>query len=184
MIHGSTAVQATLLALALAFPWAAGAQEQLVIGKGQVWARSIRPDRQPGPVHDGKRPAPPLYFWMTYHGNEEALRRMQDKGSLPIRHRWSVVVGGDTSVEPPDSEYIEQRSIALKVGSADRQVQQALAGELQAQDRFTWRTWSKKESVSPGFWRVDVLYDDLDDTPVTCDIGGRLQPCSFTLHVR
>lgn len=171
------------LVLALALPGAAPAEE-LVVGKTQAWARSVRADRDPGPAHDGKRPYPPLYFWMTYHGGEEALQRLREKGSLPIRHRWSLAIGADREVLPPDEEYTEQRSIALRVGNGNTQVTQALAGQLEAAKEFTWRTWSKKESVTPGYWRVDVLYDDMNDTPVTCEIAGRLRPCSFTLRVK
>lgn len=179
------------LVLALALPSAAPAEE-LVVGKMQTWARSVRADRQPGPAHEGKRPHSPLYFWMTYHGGEDALRRLREKGSLPIRHRWSLAIGADVEVqtadgeytEPPAGTYTEQRDIALRVGSGNKQVIQALAGEIDAADTFTWRTWSKKESVAPGVWRVDVLYDDLNDTPVRCEIAGKLRPCSFALRVK
>lgn len=159
--------------------------EELVIGKGATWARSVD-SRQPGTKHTGSRPHAPLYFWMTYHGTDAALRYLRDNGALPIRHRWSVAVGGDVDVESPDSTFVEpfekRLSVPLAIGTKNKEVIERLSVQLAAQDSFTWRTWSKKESVSRGVWRVDVLYDD--DTPVQCEVDGERKPCSFRVEVK
>lgn len=156
----------------------------LVIGKTPTWARSVGADRQPGAAHDGGRPRAPLYFWMVFHGSADALQHLREKGTLPIRHRWSVAVGGERTEEPTDEEYLEKRTITLGVGARDRKTISALDYQLAATRTFTWRTWSKKESVSLGTWRVEVLYDDANDTPVQCEIDGRTRPCRFELKVK
>ncbi|MDD5248213.1 MAG: hypothetical protein PHY45_04465 [Rhodocyclaceae bacterium] len=155
--------------------------EDLVIGKNAIWTRSVG-KRGPGPVHNGKAPFAPLLLWMTYQGSDPALRYLRDHGALPIRHRWSVAVGGEVDLEAPDDTFTERLSVPLTVGSGASPVITKLAGQLAAQDVFTWRTWSKKESVSRGIWRVEVLYDD--DTPVKCDIGGQRRPCIFRIEIR
>lgn len=169
------------LALGASLPAAA---DDLVIGKTPTWARSVRADRQPGPMHDGSRPRAPLYFWMIFHGSTDALKHLREKGNLPIRHRWSVAVGGERTEESPDEEYVEKRSITLAVGASDKRTISALADQLAAARTFTWRTWSKKESVSLGTWRVEVLYDDENDTPVLCEVDGQKKPCRFEFKVK
>jgi hypothetical protein len=155
--------------------------EDMVIGKDATWTRSIE-ERRPGSVHNGRAPRAPLILWMTYHGSAAALEHLKEKGALPIRHRWSVAVGGTVDMEAPDDQFTERLRIPLTVGSEDSRVIGKLAGQLSIEDSFTWRTWSKKESVSRGIWRVEVLYDD--DTPVNCDAGGLLKPCVFRLEIR
>lgn len=155
--------------------------DDLVIGKDVTWTRSVG-NRGPGPVHTGRNPRAPLILWMTYHGSEAALRHLVDKGALPIRHRWSVAVGGEVELEAPDDSFTERLSVPLMVGSGSSRVITKLAGQLATQDSFTWRTWSKKESVSRGIWRVEVLYDD--ETPVRCEVGGQLRPCVFRIEIR
>jgi len=154
--------------------------DDLVIGKNVTWTRSVG-NRGPGPVHDGKAPFAPLVLWMTYHGSEAALRYLNDQGALPIRHRWSVAVGGEVDLEAPDDSFTERLSVPLTVGSGSSRVISRLAGQLATQDSFTWRTWSKKKSVSRGIWRVEVLYDD--DTPVNCDVEGQRRPCVFRIKI-
>lgn len=134
--------------------------EDMVIGKDATWTRSVD-QRGPGPVHSGRAPRAPLILWMTYHGTEAALRHLRNKGALPIRHRWSVAVGGEVDIEAADDTFTERLSVPLKVGSGSSRVISLLAGQLATQDAFTCRTWSKKESVSRGIWRVEVLYDDV-----------------------
>lgn len=169
------------LACALAiWAWPAHTKD-LVIGKNAAWTRSVD-NRGPGPAHNGRIPRAPLILWMTYHGSEVALRHLQEKGALPIRHRWSVAVGGKVDIETPDDTFTERLSVPLKVGSGSSPIIAKLAGQLAAQETFTWRTWSKKESVSVGIWRVEVLYDN--DTPVNCDMGGQLRPCVFRIEIR
>lgn len=171
-----------LLALALAVP-ATAAAEDLVIGKHAVWARSVG-SRTAGPRHTGSAPRAPLYLWMTYEGSSAALRHIQERGAFPIRHRWSVAVGGEVDVEAPDEAFTERLSVPLAVGSDSPAVVGRLASQAAATPRgtFSWRTWSKKGSVSRGVWRVEVLYDD--DTPVRCEVGGALQPCIFRILVK
>ena len=166
------------IALILAAPACA---EDLVIGRSASWVRSVD-NRLPGAGHDGSAPRAPLYFWMTYHGSAAALKRLREDGALPIRHRWSVAAGGDVEVELPDDAFTERLSVPLMVGSGNEDIIARLAGQFASRQAFTWRTWSKKESVSRGIWRVDVLYDD--DTPVACEVGGHLRPCVFRIEVR
>lgn len=173
--------QGLCLAVVLAAWTMPALADDLVIGKGATWTRSIH-NRGPGPVHGGGSPRAPLIFWMTYHGSAATLRHLADKGALPIRHRWSVAVGGEVELETPDDNFTERLSVPLNVGSGSSRVITKLAGQLAAQDSFTWRTWSKKESVSSGVWRVEVLYDD--ETPVTCEVNGQLRPCVFGIKIR
>lgn len=171
-----------LFVLALALPAAATAAEDLVVGKNAVWVRSVS-NRVPGPQHTGSAPRAPLYLWMTYQGSSPALQYLQGQGALPIRHRWSVAVGGEIDIEAPDEAFTEQLSVPLSVGSSSQTVVTQLAGQVATRQSgtFSWRTWSKKESVSRGIWRVEVLYDD--DSPVRCDVGGALKPCVFSIRV-
>jgi hypothetical protein len=119
---------------------------------------------------------------MVYHGNERTIEYLRHKGALPIRHRWSVAVGEDVDIEAADEEFVEKFNRSLSVGSESKEVISALAGQASVNETFSWRTWSKKENVSKGAWRVEVLYDD--DTPVQCEVGGQLKPCVFKLRVQ
>lgn len=172
-----------LFALALAVPATVSAAEDLVIGKHAVWARSVG-GRTPGPGHTGSAPHAPLYFWMTYEGSGAALRHLREQGAFPIRHRWSVAVGDEFDIEVPDEAFTERLSVPLAVGSDSPAVVGRLANEAAVTPRgtFSWRTWSRKGSVSRGVWRVEVLYDD--DTPVRCEAGGALRPCIFRIRVK
>lgn len=165
----------------LSIPVSSSCADELVVGKNQVWTRNIK-DRIPGTVHKGLRPYAPLYFWMVYQGNKSAIDYMKQNGALPIHHRWSVVVGEGIDLEVPDEEYVEKFSRPLTVGSDSKKVISALARQTTIQETFSWRTWSKKESVSKGIWRVEVVYDD--GTPVQCEINQQMKPCVFKLRVQ
>ncbi|MDQ1277056.1 MAG: hypothetical protein QG555_95 [Thermodesulfobacteriota bacterium] len=154
----------------------------LVVGVAPQWVRDVKKDRNPGETHDGSEPYKPFYFWMAYEGNEAALKYIKKRGSLPIWHRWSVWIGGYGMVEQPDHVYVEKESLPLSVGNDSGRIYAALKGRVKSGKNFSWRTWSMKESISRGQWRVEVLYDD--GSPVNCRIDGMLQRCSYIISVK
>lgn len=115
----------------------------------------------------------PLYFWTRVKGHAEALERLRTEGKLPIRHEWLKLLGPewiyDNTGEPLDA-------IALSVGRDDQLAQLQL--ELQNRSFFDWRTWSKKDNITRGWWRVSVKYANGED--VLC--GSK--PCRYMIEVK
>lgn len=60
---------------------------------------------------------------------------------------------------------------------------QKLALEVDATGQFRWRVWSGKKRVSPGWWRVDLVY--ATGEPVICPTSeDELKPCKFMIEVK
>lgn len=115
----------------------------------------------------------PLYFWTRVSGRAKALERLRADGKLPIRHDWLKLLGPewiyDNTADPLDA-------IPLSVGRDDQIAQLQL--ELQHRTFFDWRTWSKKDNITRGWWRVSVRYADGED--VIC----ANKPCRYLIEVR
>jgi hypothetical protein len=116
---------------------------------------------------------PPLYFWTRVNGRSEALAKLRSEGKLPIRHEWQQLLGPkwiwDNDGEPLDA-------IALSVGREEKLAQ--LQRELQNRHFFDWRTWSKKDNLTRGWWRVSVKYANGDDVMCAGD------PCRYMIKVK
>ncbi|WP_054773918.1 DUF2914 domain-containing protein [Methylogaea oryzae] len=70
----------------------------------------------------------------------------------------------------------------IDVPVAHRELLPGLRRELRDQGYFDWRTWSSKDNLLPGVWRVRVVY--ADNAPVLCGDGGERRPCEYSLEVR
>ncbi len=69
---------------------------EMLSGTEVTWAREVQA-RDPVPLSDGSAASygKPLYFWMRIEGNEKALRELEQRGMLPIRHRGFATEGWD-----------------------------------------------------------------------------------------
>src|SRR5258708_17823366 len=95
-------------------------------------------------------------------------------GGIPIRHHWfkydSDGVRADLDV-----------TVNLEVGRKD--VLHRLAHQANAEGFFSWRVWSRKEHLTPGWWRVDIAWET--DEPILClSATGEEKPFSFLLEVK
>jgi hypothetical protein len=154
------------------------AAEPLVQVEEVTWTGAVRDLQFTNRYPDGSlAPAAPIYLWTRMRASRPALAQLQSEGKLPIRHRWIRYLGTEPSVDtikPTDQ-------IGLSVGTSDlvRQLQQ----EVDDRGWFDWRTWSGKENVRPGKWRVDVVYKT--GAPVLCGPNGGepLEPCHFSIDI-
>src|SRR5258708_6558909 len=101
----------------------------------------------------------PVYLWMRVKADESALRDLETKGMLPIRHRWVHYLGTIVRIEGGGRLTDE---ITLGIGTSD--VIARLKQKVNKDHFFDWRTWSMKENVRPGEWIVEVIFND--GTPV------------------
>ena len=120
------------------------------------------------------------YVWMQLRGSAELLEelRQSSQGNLPIRHEWYQYQSDELSAETPD---VLNLSVDLSIGNKD--ALKKLSYELAADGAFTWRVWSGKERLSPGWWRVDLVY--ATGEPVLCPIPENKQkPCRLSFEVK
>lgn len=118
----------------------------------------------------------PLYLWTRLRGDAAALDALRAGGKLPIRHEWVKYVGPDPDIDTlrPTDE--------IDVGGVREAVIETVAAELSQRGFFDWRTWSRKQNLSPGTHAVRVVY--ADGSPVTCRIDGvAARPCVFRIRV-
>lgn len=163
-------------AIMSATPRFAGAAEDLVEIVRAVWTDRVDPDtRQFGVEYDSAAPKKSLYLWMHVKGNRRALARLEADGKLPIRHKWFRHTL--TSISP---EGVMQVVDNIPVPTARIEVLGKLKTEVAERSYFDWRTWSKKDNIHRGQWRVTVVY--ANNTPVTC--GENREPCEFFIEVR
>lgn len=111
-------------------------------------------------------------LWMQLRGTPELLDRVKSSnGKVTIHHVWRkyVLTGVETRLDQP-----------LDIGREEDLLK--LAGQVAANGYFTWRTWSDKQNLSSGNWRVDLEFDG--HVPVMCPgDGGELQACSYPFKV-
>lgn len=141
-----------------------------------VWTDHVDTNtRRFGKTYQATAPAKPLYLWMRLKGSKEALARLEADGKLPIRHKWFR-----ESVVGIDAEGVMQVVDNIPIPAARIETLEKLKIEVSARGYFDWRTWSEKENVQPGQWRVTVVY--ADNSPVIC--GEDRESCEFSIEVR
>jgi hypothetical protein len=111
-------------------------------------------------------------LWMELHGTTALLEKLKaSNGKLIIHHVWRkyVFTSVETRLDQP-----------LEIGRAEDLPK--LAAQVAADGYFTWHTWSSKQSLSPGNWRVDLEFDDHE--PVMCHgDGDELHACFYPFEV-
>jgi hypothetical protein len=150
--------------------------EPLIEIDKSVWTASVdRTSRAYGKTYTPPIRGSQAYLWMQLRGSRDFLEQLRARadGAMPIQHLWyrfdsdRVVADHDVTVD-------------LNVGR--KSDLRKLSYEVDAKGYFLWRVWSGKEHLSPGWWRVDVMYDI--DNPVLCAGESGVKPCSFELEVR
>lgn len=166
----------------VAYAQADSGSGEMLSGTEVTWAREVQA-RDPVPLSDGSAASygTPLYFWMRIEGKEKALRELEQRGMLPIRHRWVRYGGLGSSVELDTAPTDE---IVLSVGK--EALLPGLRLELESRRHFDWRISSMKRNLRSGRWAVDVVYSDAARSPVQCrkQEGQGLRPCHFEVDVR
>lgn len=120
------------------------------------------------------------YLWMQLRGSKELLDELKQSegGGVPIRHAWYKYQSDEISAESADSLNL---NVDLMVGK--KELLQKLNYELTADGAFSWRVWSGKTQLTPGWWRVDLLY--ASGEPVICPTqDNRLKACKFSFEVK
>ena len=97
--------------------------------------------------------------------------RAQD-GHVRIRHVWQRY--------EPDA-LVTEFDLPLEIGRKDEL--RRLSYEASSLGFFRWRVWSRKENLTRGHWRVDVVYDGSYEPVLCTDAAGR-RPCSYALEVQ
>lgn len=152
------------------------AEEQLIVVKQTAWTNHVdKKSRQVEKTYQNTAPVAPLYLWMRVTGGEAALAQLKEEGKLPIRHKWFLerLIG-----TTPEGVTTMLDDINIPAG-ANRLLEQ-LQYEVNQRGFFDWRTWSMKEHIRRGLWRVRVVY--ADGEPVLC--GQENVPCEFAIRVK
>ena len=157
---------------------AADANEPELVVTEYAWSSGVdRASREHAkPAYAASAPVQPLYLWIRVRGNRAALDRLEAEGALPIRHRWYRTIG---------SELIDQEATfdqKLAIGSGKQSTIGALRREVEQTGYFNWRTWSNKESISPGLWEVRIVSDDGER--VLCTSRATPKPCEPRIRVK
>ena len=138
-----------------------------------VWTNGVNAEREPINSYKGYASGKPLCLWMKITGGEEAMKVLRLQETLPIRHKWYRVIGGriyhDLNQEPEQWLHIDD--ITLFVGNAEKN--EKLEEELKATGMFDWRTWSCKNNITPGKWRVRVVFNNNELACDTCQFDIR-----------
>jgi hypothetical protein len=109
------------------------------------------------------------------------LDTLRAEGKLPIQHAWRRYIGS-VVIERADRAKLEG-DIPLDLGTAQLADKLQLEIDHSPNHAFTWRTWSRKGTLTPGSWFVFLKY--ADGTPVMCQvINGAGVPCVYRLEVR
>ncbi len=150
------------------------ATERIIEVTDVAWTDGVR-DHQYLQQYDESAPCQPLYFWMRIQGKQRALERLRAEGKLPIRHKWFKLVG-----EYKNWEENPELKTAVNLSIGREAQLSKLELELENRAFFDWRTWSMKENVRPGWWRVVLVY--ADDEPVQC--GENNEDCEWDIEIR
>ncbi|MDD5329880.1 MAG: hypothetical protein PHX38_07745 [Sulfuricella sp.] len=143
-----------------------------------VWTTGVNMDtKQPESDISGSTVGSRLMLWMRVKGTGEALSKLSAEGKLPIRHKWfrGTITGfrAEGVAKPTDE---------IEIPAGKRGAVEKLATEVRTQGYFSWRTWSSKEKLARGHWRVTVVYSD--NTPVLCAASSGWKPCEYKIEVR
>jgi hypothetical protein len=120
------------------------------------------------------------FLWMQLQGSPALLARLQNstKGSMPIRHEWYKYQSDAIEAESPDT-----LDLAVDLAVGKKESLQKLAFEVDATGAFRWRVWSGKQQLTPGWWRVDLVYSS--GAPVICPTpDNKLRTCKFVIEVK
>lgn len=120
------------------------------------------------------------FLWMQLQGSAALLARLQNssKGSMPIRHEWYKYQSDAIAAESPDT-----LDLAVDLSVGKKESLQKLAFEVDATGAFRWRVWSGKQQLTPGWWRVDLVY--ASGVPVICPTPeNKLKACKFVIEVK
>jgi hypothetical protein len=147
----------------------ARAQEGGSVAKGVFTDRVDRTSKTYGKTLASPLMQQQLTLWTLIQGTPELLEKMKGSpdGQLRLHHVWRRYAS--------DELLTEHEQILLVGGKQDLA---ALENEVSQTGAFSWRTWSQKQQLARGNWRVDILWDD--DEPLIC--GGA--ECSFPFTVR
>lgn len=142
------------------------------IERGVLTDRVDRGARTYGQVLASPMGLRPLSLWTLFRGTREQLEQMKNdpNGQLRLRHVWRRYTA---------AELVTEHDQLLVIGS--KQDLPALENEVNLTGFFTWRTWSDKQQIGRGNWRVDVLWED--DEPVLCNGKSGERACSFPFSV-
>lgn len=143
-----------------------------------VWTGSVNQDtKQPTSNISKGSVGTRLVLWMHVKGTQGALSRLAPEGKLPLRHKWfrGTITGFH-------SEGVAKPTDEIEIPAAKRGVMDKLSNEVRTLGYFNWRTWSSKEKLSRGHWRVKVVY--ADNTPVLCSASSGWKPCEYEIEVR
>lgn len=143
-----------------------------------VWTGGVNPDtKQPTSTISKGSVGTRLVLWMHVKGTEEALSKLASEGKLPLRHRWFR--GTITGIH---AEGVAKPTDEIEIPAAKHGVMDKLRNEVRTLGYFNWRTWSSKEKLARGHWRVRVIY--ADNTPVLCGASSSWKPCEYEVEVR
>jgi hypothetical protein len=163
-----------LFAAGLACTGAARAQALLEIDQA-VWTDAIdRDNRNYTRAYKSPVALKKISLWILVRGSPELLERMKQdaEGRVRIRHVWKKLLSESVRLDHDQVLEIGRREDLKRLGY-----------EVAQQGYFRWRTWSDKVQLTPGDWKVDIVWDT--DEPVLCTpAGGEAAPCSYSLEVR
>lgn len=180
MQHSRSAVSRWLVAVFLPFAFSAllpgsAYGQALVEIERHAWTDAVnRTTRQYNRTYTSPIRTRKAYLWMQLRGSKELLEQLRSSsdGSLPIRHEWY-------RYEP--DEIVADIAVDLSIGK--KESLQKLSYEVDASGMFHWRVWSGKEQLTPGWWRVNVVYDSGD--PVICaSADDPNKSCEFLIEVK
>lgn len=143
-----------------------------------AWAVDVDDDsQQPTARLTEGRARQGLSLWMQVKGTAAALDKLAAEGKLPIRHKWFR-----ETISRVQPEGVTAMTDQIDVPVAQRKLLPKLRQELRDQGYFDWRTWSHKDNLLAGTWRVRVVY--ADNSPVLCGGDGDRHPCEYSIEVR
>jgi len=180
------------IAMALACPFlpsmaAAQAGDPLVEVAEAAWTDEVAVDRTVVKTYRDTAPLAPLALWIRVVGSQEALQALEMEGKLPIYHKWFVkrifgteAAGIEATAGVADEARGAQTLIDnIPIPSGKKVLLPSLWTEVRARGFFDWRTWSKKENIYPGRWRVRIVF--ADNSPVPC--APNHDACEFEITV-
>lgn len=153
---------ALALAVVGVFAVPVASADQLLRTGDAAWVSAVRAKEPVSRLSDHAHADARITFWTRIDGSSAALKKMRTEGRLPIRHRWSYLVGRRAGV---DSATVENEE-PLEVGRSE--VFDGLDLEVSERGFFDWRTWSTK-TIWPGIWTVEVV--DNQGDPLPCEPG-------------
>jgi hypothetical protein len=158
----------------LAYAGAARGQALLEIDQA-VWTDAIDRDKRNYTIpYNSPVALRKISLWMLVRGSPELLEQMKKNpdGRVRIRHVWKKYASESIRIDHDQT---------LDIGR--KEDLRRLTYEVEHEGFFRWRTWSDKVRLTPGDWKVDIVWES--DEPVMCkSADGAAAPCSYSLEVR